>query len=178
MVGVKCKCANNKLAYSPGGNNRNGAGERSFVMYDRYVGIELSKVNNIIKRECGTNAEDDLKNDITGKNGWIIGYIAENKDRDIYQRDIERDFVIRRSTVSGILGLMEKKGYIVREGVAHDARLKKLTLTDKAWEYLSKTMKMVDMQEERMRRGLSQEELDNFFATLDKVKQNLENEND
>ena len=59
-----------------------------------------------------------------------------------------------------------------------NARLKKLTLTDKAWEYLSKTMKMVDMQEERMRRGLSQEELDNFFATLDKVKQNLENEND
>ena len=71
-------------------------------MYDRYVGIELSKVNNIMKRNFRKFEEiDDSNDELTGKNGWIIGYIAENKDKEIFQKDIENQFVIRRSTVSG-----------------------------------------------------------------------------
>ena len=135
-------------------------------MYDRYVGIELSKVNNIMKRNFRKFEEiDDSNDELTGKNGWIIGYIAENKDNQ---------FVIRRSTVSGILKLMEKKGYIIREGVSYDARLKKLTLTEKSWDFVSKTMEKVDENEEKLRNGLSVEELDSFFRTLEKIKQNLE----
>ena len=144
-------------------------------MYDRYVGIELSKVNNIMKRNFRKFAEiDDSNDELTGKNGWIIGYIAENKDKEIFQKDIENQFVIRRSTVSGILKLMEKKGYIIREGVSYDARLKKLTLTEKSWDFVSKTMEKVDENEEKLRNGLSVEELDSFFRTLEKIKQNLE----
>ena len=117
---------------------------------------------------------DDSNDELTGKNGWIIGYIAENKDKEIFQKDIENQFVIRRSTVSGILKLMEKKGYIIREGVSYDARLKKLTLTEKSWDFVSKTMEKVDENEEKLRNGLSVEELDSFFRTLEKIKQNLE----
>ena len=144
-------------------------------MYDRYVGIELSKVNKIMKRNFRKFEEiDDSNDELTGKNGWIIGYIAENKDKEIFQKDIENQFVIRRSTVSGILKLMEKKGYIIREGVSYDARLKKLTLTEKSWDFVSKTMEKVDENEEKLRNGLSVEELDSFFRTLEKIKQNLE----
>ena len=144
-------------------------------MYDRYVGIELSKVNNIMKRNFRKFEEiDDSNDELTGKNCWIIGYIAENKDKEIFQKDIENQFVIRRSTVSGILKLMEKKGYIIREGVSYDARLKKLTLTEKSWDFVSKTMEKVDENEEKLRNGLSVEELDSFFRTLEKIKQNLE----
>ena len=143
-------------------------------MYERYVGIELSKINNIMKRNYRKLDEiNDSNDELTGKNGWIIGYIAENKDKEIFQKDIENYFVIRRSTVSGILKLMEKKGYIIREGVSYDARLKKLTLTEKAWDYVSKTMEKVDEHEEKLRSGLSDEELDAFLRTLDKIKHNL-----
>ena len=69
---------------------------------------------------------------------------------------------------------MEKKGYIIREGVSYDARLKKLTLTEKSWDFVSKTMEKVDENEEKLRNGLSVEELDSFFRTLEKIKQNLE----
>ena len=69
---------------------------------------------------------------------------------------------------------MEKKGYIIREGVSYDARFKKLTLTEKSWDFVSKTMEKVDENEEKLRNGLSVEELDSFFRTLEKIKQNLE----
>ena len=69
---------------------------------------------------------------------------------------------------------MEKNGYIIRESVCHDARLKKLTLTDKARDYLSKTMEKVDEQEKRLRSTLTDEELDSLFSILDKIENNLE----
>ena len=143
-------------------------------MYDRYIGIEMSKISNIMKRNYKNSRNAESDDDITGKHGWIIGSIAENEGRDIYQKDIETRFVIRRSTVSGILRLMEKNGYIIRESVCHDARLKKLTLTDKARDYLSKTMEKVDEQEKRLRSTLTDEELDSLFSILDKIENNLE----
>ena len=70
--------------------------------------------------------------DVTAVNGRIIMYLYHHKEEDIFQKDIENEFSIRRSTSSSIISLMEKKGYIERVSVAHDARLKKLVLTDKA----------------------------------------------
>ena len=99
---------------------------------EKYLGVEISKVSNLLKRDFGTNSVRQRIEEATGKNGWIIGYLAEHKDEDVFQKDIETTFSIRRSTVSNMLGLMEKKGLIRRQSVRSDARLKKLTLTDKA----------------------------------------------
>ena len=42
--------------------------------------------------------------------GWIIGYLYRHRDTPVFQRDIEREFSITRSTVTNILQLMERKG--------------------------------------------------------------------
>lgn len=44
--------------------------------------------------------------------------------RIIFQKDLETEFCIGRSTVTNILNLMEKKGFVRRESVSYDARLK------------------------------------------------------
>ena len=63
-----------------------------------------------------------------------------NRDRDIFQKDVETEFSIGRSTVTNILKLMEKKGYIRREAVPQDGRLKRLVLLDKGMA-LNQTMR-------------------------------------
>ena len=68
----------------------------------------------------------------TGGNAHIIMFLARNRNREIYQHAIEQKFCITRSTASRVLALMEKKGLIARESVAHDARCKRIVLTDKA----------------------------------------------
>lgn len=55
-------------------------------------------------------------------------------DRNIFQKDIEQEFSISRATVSNLVQLVEKKGYISREAISEDARLKKLVLTNKGIE--------------------------------------------
>ena len=58
--------------------------------------------------------------------------MAQNNDKDIYQKDLEKKFSVTRSTASKVVKLMVQKGLIVREEVESDARLKKLILTEKA----------------------------------------------
>ena len=52
-------------------------------------------------------------------------------DKEIYQKDIEKNFVVRRSTASGILDTMEKNGMLMRIPSDFDARSKRIVLTDK-----------------------------------------------
>ena len=56
---------------------------------------------------------------------------ADRQGRDVYQRDIEQWFNIRRSSVTAILQGMEQDGFITRSAVAKDARLKRLIATEK-----------------------------------------------
>lgn len=44
--------------------------------------------------------------EVTGMHGWLIGYIE--RQGDVYQRDVEKRFNMRRSTVTKMLQLMEK----------------------------------------------------------------------
>ena len=96
------------------------------------------------------------------------------KLKSIFQKDIENTFSIRRSTVSNMLKLMEKKGYIRRETVSSDARLKKLVLTQKALD-ADRMLKTQLAEKERMlRRNISDEELEVFYRVLDKIRGNIE----
>lgn len=144
--------------------------------HDKYIGMELSKVNNMIRRDYSKTDIKKKVDDATGKNGWIIGYLAENSDKDIFQKDIEERFYLRRSTVSNMIQLMEKKGYISREAVSYDARLKKLTLTSKAWEIHRLMLRNIIDHEDKMRRNIAEEELCVFFDVLEKIQRNLTNE--
>ena len=56
----------------------------------------------------------------------------EGKEKDIFQKDLEKEFDLKRSSVSLLLNNMEKSDLIQRVPVAEDARLKKIILTEKA----------------------------------------------
>ena len=72
-----------------------------------------------------------------------------------------------------ILNGMEKNGLITRTSVESDARLKKITPTDKALDLHYKISCEIDDFEEQMTRGISDEEIESFILTLQKIKNNL-----
>ena len=115
---------------------------------------------------------------VKGVNGWAIAYFYENSDKDIFQKDFEEKFSIRRSTASKILKTMEQKGFIERVSVENDARLKKIVLTEKAIEIHQKITKEIEIRENRLRKGVSEEELKVFFDVISKFSNNMEEEND
>ena len=143
-------------------------------MENRKLGFEIHKTSRLIKRYMDSDATKSYVDKMTGTHGWAIGYFANNRHRDIFQKDFEQEFNIRRSTASAILSLMEKNELIKREGVPHDARLKKIALTNKALEVHSVVTEAFERFESTIKEGISEEELEVFLKVLDKINSNIE----
>ena len=96
------------------------------------IGFQVRTLSNLIKRLVDQTSFSGRERPATGMHGWVIGYLYENRNRGCLSADLQEQFSIRRSTVTGILQLMEKNGLITRQSVDEDARLKKLYWTPKA----------------------------------------------
>ena len=142
------------------------------------IGFVVRRLSNLIKRDVEKSKINLGLDPVKGVNGWAISYFYENRHRDIFQKDFENQFSIRGSTASKILKTMEKKGYIQRIAVESDARLKKIVLTESAKELHKRVISEIAAREERMRKGLSKQELDTFFNVMNKLCDNMEDKDD
>lgn len=140
----------------------------------RSIGHELRQLGILLKRQIDAAPVMARFQDITGLHRFVIKFIIDAGERDVFQKDIETHFNIRRSTATNILQLMEKNGYLTREAMAHDGRLKRLVLTDRAHELHDVIMLEIHTLEQKLQQGLSPEELATFFTLVDKMKHNIE----
>ena len=85
------------------------------------VGHEIKAISNLIKDIFAITMLMEVGN-LSEIQGLIIGYLHNNRFKDVFQKDIEERFTMRRSTVTGVLQSMERNGYIIREKVPYDAR--------------------------------------------------------
>ena len=142
------------------------------MIHKKAIGFKVRTLANLIKRYIDNQILN--KYNITAIHAWVIGFLYNNQDKDIYQKDIEEEFSIRRSTATAILQLMEKNQLIVRKAVSYDARLKKLELTSKAIELQRQIQSDFNKLEEQLSIDIPNEELDAFYTTMEKMIRNIE----
>ena len=148
-------------------------------MKEENIGAELRALNisllrYLAKHKVRTNKEkSDYPDETRGLQIWVIDYLIKHQDEDIFQRDLEKEFVMRRSTATNFVKKMEQAGLIRRKPVAYDARLKKIILTDKAFELQAGMMAKKKEFETLLRGDLSEAEIKQFIATIQKIKHNL-----
>ena len=129
------------------------------------IGAEIGMLHNLLRRQmaCMTEKTANAAN-VTGMQAMIVHHlIIHEKQGDIFQKDLENAFQMRRSTATGILQLME-----------HDGRLKRLVLTEQARamdEYITERMPQM---EQLLRQGITEDELKGWFAVCEKIRSNLE----
>lgn len=138
------------------------------------ISFALHKTSRSIKRYVDRRAQEVCHGGLTGTHGWAIGYLYDHRHEDVFQRDFEKACGIRRSTATSILQRMEKNGLVVRESVPSDARLKKISLTEKALQLHRQVETAFDSLEEALRAALTEEELCCFFSVLDKIQKEVE----
>lgn len=138
----------------------------------RHIGAEMRMISNLIHRRFNSslNSEDEA---ISGSNGWILGYLVHNDGRDVFQRDLEEEFHVRRATVSKTICLMVQKGLIERQSVPSDARLKKLVITEKGRRLNAETIERFDAIERDVVKDIPPDMLENFFEVCDMIVKNL-----
>ena len=143
-------------------------------MEHKRIGFEISHCSRLIRRYMDANTLKSYIDEVTGTHGWALRYLHQNRHKDIFQKDFEKEFDIRRSTASSILSLMEKNGLIERKSVPNDARLKKIVLTDKALELHQRVDDAFCKMEEDISQGISDEEMAALFKIIEKINNNIE----
>ena len=138
------------------------------------IGFDIRTLSILNKRYIDGSATKQYVDNLTGTHGWVIGYLYDNRDHDVYQRDLETQFSIRRSTATGILQLMEKNELILREPVESDARLKKLVLTEKALDIHKMVEEDRKRTEEQLTKDIDAQELAIFRKALKQMIRNME----
>lgn len=115
------------------------------------------------------------ENGLTSIQTRILGHLrhAQEENRDVFQRDIEDVFRIKRSSVTSVLQTLEKKGLIVRESIPEDARLKKLVLTQKAIKLQSCTYHILGEMEQDVRSTFTEQEFAQFLEYMSRIDQKV-----
>ena len=132
------------------------------------IGAEIGMLHNLLRRQMACMTEKSANSaNVTGMQAMIVHHlILREREGDLFQKDIESAFQMRRSTATGILQLMEQ--------LAHDGRLKRLVLTDRARAMDERITERMVQMEQMLRRGITEEELNNWFAVSEKIRSNLE----
>lgn len=130
-----------------------------------------------LSRQYSVNLLQRRGYDVTPVQTRTLVYLSCcREDLEVNQRDLERELGLRPSTVNGIVGRLEEKGYIVRRASPTDGRCRMVDLTEAGREKVGEFRAALEETERRLLSGLSGEEQGRLRALLARVIANLENE--
>ena len=120
--------------------------EETSVLTNRQLGFEIKAANNMIRRKIDAIFAQMEGNEINGMQGPLLGYLYhKSRNGDVYQKDVEKEFRIRRSTATVMLQNLEHN--LIEEQIRDFNR--------------------------ELENGITEEEKQTFLTILDKMMQNL-----
>lgn len=143
-------------------------------MSKKSIGFEIKTINDLIKKRIMCDKENDYH--ISHTQIKIIQYMYIHKEEVIYQRDLEKKFDLKRSTISGIIDTMEKNNLVKRIDSKEDLRLKQLVLTDMALNKINVLVDKIVKFDKSLEKNISKKDLDTFYKVTEQIKNNIINE--
>jgi len=131
-------------------------------MSEHYTNRLLKIAANQITRELDLFAH---KYDTTWMQMSVIDYLSRQGDKEMFQRDIEHEFFIQRSTATVLLQRMEKRDLLYRQSSTTDARQKSVYLTDKSRNLETEINQFMNHQQKVLEENFSSAEI----ATFEKI---------
>lgn len=142
-------------------------------MKNPHVGFEIRTLSNLIRWKINKMVAEEEET-LTANQIWVLSFLVRCGDKEVVQRDIEKEFSIRRSTASHMLTLMENNGYIERVLVPQDARMKRIVLTEKGYEAQKRMTERLERFEGMLRDGITDEDLEYFREILKHFEKNIQ----
>ncbi|MGX7149150.1 MarR family winged helix-turn-helix transcriptional regulator [Enterococcus ureasiticus] len=140
---------------------------------DRKIGLKI----RILANELNRKAAEILKEDGEASSSIqmrILNFIHRRNSQQVpvYQKDIEQEFDIRRSTATGLLQTMEKRLFIERRSYKEDNRYKTIILTELGQQRVKENIVKLHKFDELLVQGISEEHVTIFFDVMEKLSEN------
>ncbi|CAM4113391.1 MarR family winged helix-turn-helix transcriptional regulator [Listeria booriae] len=111
--------------------------------------------------------------ELNGQQGRMIGYIYENQDRGVIQKDLATQFNRKGASITSMLQGLEKKGYIKRVVPENNERQKNIYVLEKGVALIEEFQDVFAEIEGNITKGLTKTEAEQLKALLTKVSHNL-----
>lgn len=135
------------------------------------IGFEIKEINDLIIKRFAASIKCIKGCNISHTQVRIISYL--NKNDIVYQKDIEKTFDLKRSTVSGILDTMEKNNLIKRISSNEDLRMKRIVLTEYATNQINKIKKEIEKFNKDLEKNITSSDLEIYFKVTEQIKKNI-----
>jgi len=136
------------------------------------IGLEIRIVSNLIYNKMNRLTME--AENVSAHQCLILQCLANKRDSDVYQKDIEELFSIRRSTANQMLRTLEERGLIQRIQSPDDARKNLLVLTDKGEAACKNLNESMELLLKELIGNIDRKELEQFQITLRKLWHNAE----
>ncbi len=143
-------------------------------MEEKRITFVLRVIQNQIKLIIHNSRPKCEKGPKSQLQGGILGYLYHHQDQPVYQKDLEKEFRISGATATNTLQVMEREGLIVRKAQDRDARLKRIQMTEEALQGHTRMEAHMEMMENCITGGMTEEEVRQLFRLLGMVMKNLE----
>ena len=138
-------------------------------MRNNHIGAYIKSIGLV----CERNFNRDLNEfNLTSVQLSIVRYLVEHKDEVIHQKDIENEFGLKNSTVSGILKRLEAKEYLKRETGIDDSRYKLITIKEKGLALNQELKRRTDAFEAKLLKNFSDDEKNHLIDYLIRIYNN------
>ena len=140
--------------------------------------METGKIINRISNRLRSRSQAvHTELGIGSAQGKVLNYVlVESVHHSVYQKDLEKEFGLRPSTMTEMLNALEKKELIARIADEQDGRYKKIVFTEKALVMKDRIRQEVEGTEALLLQGISPREQEEFMRIAGKMLQNLEME--
>lgn len=144
-------------------------------MMTEYELMDLYQKITVLNDQAHTRyIQTDNPTPLTDTQAIVLHYILfESRKRDVFGRDVESYFGIKASSVNSIINYLETAGYVRREPVKEDRRLKKLVATERAREIETWLMEIIHYGVVDIFAGFTEEEMQELKSLMEKMRVNL-----
>lgn len=136
--------------------------------------MNIREISNEMKKIVGYKLLKKHE-DLSEMNACIILYLKQQElqKRQVFHKDIEKEFRISRATVSQMISRMEKKKMIERKDDFSDGRRKQIFLTDMSRESISFLEKTDEQLEKIILENFSEQEKDCLLGYMERIQNNI-----
>lgn len=138
---------------------------------ERYITKEIKDLDMLIGKTIAKT--HDVNEYLNHTQIQILLYLVKHAGEEICQKDLEAETHLKKASITGTLDSLEDKEMIVRKQSDDDKRKNIIVLSQKASNIKTEITNIFKSVNKQLEKNISEEELKQFYATIDKIKNNL-----
>lgn len=138
---------------------------------ERILTKEIKDLDNLIGKSLKAN--NDIRHVLNRTQLQIIFYLNKHINEEVCQKDLEIETHLKKASITGALDSLEDKDIIVRKQSKDDKRKNVIILSKAALKEKDRIENKFKQIELKIKKNIDEDELKQFYSTLDKMKSNL-----